>query len=215
MSNPTGESLPGVSELPGPSRLSFHQMPPTYQTILDIAARVLLILAGVTGAICIMDWAIRARHINPFSAVARFFRRFIDPMLKPLETVIVRRGGMPTQAPFYAFMVVIVGGIALLYLLRFGMAMALRIRVGISSPSLFGLMVLGWAFDFLILALFVRVISSFLPVSPFSRWVRWSYISTEWFMAPLRRIIPPFGQIDFSPIVAYILLRVVAGILGV
>jgi YggT family protein len=190
-------------------------MPPSYQAILDIASRVLLILAGVTAAICIMDWAIRARHINPFSPIARFFRRFIDPLLKPLETMIVRRGGMPTQAPFYAFMVVIVGGLALLYLLRFGMAMALRIRVGVSSPAQFGLMVLGWAFDFLILALIVRVISSFLPVSPYSKWIRWSDVSTEWFMAPLRRIIPPFGQIDFTPLVAYILLRVVAGILGV
>ena len=162
-----------------------------------------------------MDWAIRARHISPFSPVARFFRRWIDPLLKPLETMIVRRGGMPQQAPFYAFMVVIVGGIALLYLLRFGIALSLRIQVGLSSPDRFGLMLLGWAFDFLILALFVRVISSFLPISPFSKWVRWSYVSTEWFMAPLRRIIPPFGQIDFTPIVAYILLRIVSGILGV
>jgi YggT family protein len=162
-----------------------------------------------------MDWAIRARHINPFSPVARFFRRFIDPLLKPMETMIVRRGGMPTQAPFYAFMVVIVGGLALLYLLRFGMAMALRVRVGVSSPGQFALMVLGWAFDFLLVALLVRVVSSFLPVSPYSKWVRWSYISTEWFMAPLRRIIPTFGQIDFTPLVAYILIRVVASILGV
>jgi uncharacterized protein YggT (Ycf19 family) len=40
-------------------------------------------------------------------------------------------------------------------------------------------------------------------------------VSTEWFMAPLRRIIPPFGQIDFSPIVAYILIRIAAWVLGV
>ena len=190
-------------------------MPPAYQAVLDIASRILLGLAIFAGAICLIDWAIRTRRINPFSAIARFFRRFIDPLLKPIETMIVRRGGLPQQAPFYAFMVVIVGGIALLYLMRFAIAIALRVQVGLSSPSQFGLMLLGWAFDFLILALFVRVISSFLPVSPYSKWVRWSYASTEWFMAPLRRIIPPFGQIDFSPIVAYILIRVVAGILGV
>jgi YggT family protein len=190
-------------------------MPETYQTILDLASRILLGLALLTAAICVLDWAIRARHINPFSPIARFFRRWIDPLLKPLETMIVRRGGMPQQAPFYAFMVVIVGGIGLLYLLRFGVVLALRIQVGLSSPSQFGLMLLGWAFDFLILALFVRVISSYLPVSPYSKWIRWSYVSTEWFMAPLRRIIPPFGQIDFSPIVAYILIRVAAWVLGV
>jgi YggT family protein len=190
-------------------------MPPTYQAFLDIASRILLGLALFTGAVCIMDWAIRARHISPFSPVSRFFRRFVDPLLKPMETVIVRRGGMPQQAPFYAFMFVIVGGLGLLYLLRFAVALALRIQIGLSSPAQFSLMVLGWAFDFLILALFVRVISSYLPISPFSKWVRWSHVSTEWFMGPLRRVIPPFGQIDFSPIVAYILIRVVAGIVGV
>jgi YggT family protein len=120
---------------------------------------------------------------------------------------------LPQQAPFYAFMVVIVGGIAVLYLLRFGMAISRSIAVGVSSPDRFGLMLIGWALNFLIVALFVRVISSFLPVSPYSKWVRWPYVTTEWFMAPLRRIIPPFGQLDFTPIVAYILLRIVSGIL--
>lgn len=190
-------------------------MPESYQTVLDLASRVLLILAVVAGVICLVDWAIRARHINPFNPIARFFRKFIDPLLRPLETVIVRRGGQPQQAPFYAFMAVIVGGIALLYLMRFVVSLILQVQVGLSSPGRFGLMLVGWALNFLILALFVRVISSWLPISPYSRWVRWSYVSTEWFMAPLRRIVPPFGQIDLSPIVAYLLLRVVGSILGV
>ena len=190
-------------------------MPGTYAVILDIANKTLLALAAVVGVLCIVDWAIRTRRVSPFSPIARFFRRFIDPMLKPMETMIVRRGGMPQNAPFFAFMVVIVGGIALLYLIRFVMSLILRVQVGASSPGRFALMLVGWALDFLVLALFVRVISSFLPISPFSKWVRWSYVSTEWFMAPLRRIIPPFGQIDFSPLVAYFLLKIVGGILGV
>ena len=37
----------------------------------------------------------------------------------------------------------------------------------------------------------------------------------EWLLAPLRRVIPPLGAIDVTPIVAYILLMVVAGILHV
>jgi YggT family protein len=178
-------------------------------------ASVLLGLAIVAGAICLVDWAIRARQLNPFGPTARFFRRFVDPLLKPLETMIVRRGGLPQQAPFYAFMAVIVGGIGLLYLAKFIVAILLQVQVGASSPGRFALMLVGWALDFLILALFVRVVSSFLPISPFSRWVRWAYVSTEWFMSPLRRLIPPFGQIDFTPIVAYILLRVVESFLGV
>jgi YggT family protein len=190
-------------------------MSPAFQTVLDLSSRILLALAVVAGIICLVDWAIRARRISPFSPIARFFRRWIDPLLKPMETIIVRRGGQPQQAPFYAFMAVIVGGIALLYLLRFFGALYVQARVGVTSPGRFGWMLVGWALDFLVLALIVRVVSSWLPVSPYSKWIRWSYVSTEWFMGPLRRIIPPWGQIDLSPLVAYVLLRIVGGILRV
>ena len=195
--------------------LSFLPMPETYTSVLDVVNKVLLGLALVAGSICLVDWAIRTRQLNPFGPTARFFRRWVDPLLKPMETMIVRRGGLPQQAPFYAFMAVIVGGLAFIYLFRFVVGLYLRAQVGISSPTQFVMMLVGWALNFLILALVVRVFSSFLPISPFSKWVRWAYVSTEWFMAPLRRLIPPFGQIDFTPLVAYLLLRFVASVLSV
>jgi uncharacterized protein YggT (Ycf19 family) len=34
-------------------------------------------------------------------------------------------------------------------------------------------------------------------------------------MAPLRRIIPPFGQLDITPLAAYFLIWIVRGILRV
>jgi YggT family protein len=36
--------------------------------------------------------------------------------------------------------------------------------------------------------------------------VRWSFTFTEWFLVPLRRIIPPLGMIDITPFVAYLAL---------
>ena len=42
--------------------------------------------------------------------------------------------------------------------------------------------------------------------------------STDWYLAPFRRIIPPIGMIDISPIAAifvlYILRNVVGSLLG-
>ena len=190
-------------------------MPESYATAFDIVSKALLVLAAIAGAICLLDWAIRTRRIGPFSWLARFFRRWVDPLLAPIERVIVRRGGLPQQAPFYAFMVVIVGGILLLYLLRFIVALLLQVRVGLSSPDRFFFMLLGWGFDFLTIALIVRVESSWLPVSPYSKWIRCSYVSMLWFLSPLRRIIPPLGQIDLSPIVAYFLIQIVATLLHV
>src|SRR3954468_16608443 len=80
-------------------------MAETFESIRDVVARGLLVLALLAGGIALIDWAIRTRRINPFNPVARFFRRWIDPLLTPLETMLTRRGGQPQHAPFFAFMI--------------------------------------------------------------------------------------------------------------
>jgi YggT family protein len=37
--------------------------------------------------------------------------------------------------------------------------------------------------------------------------VRWSYRLTEPILGPLRRVLPPLGMFDLSPIVAWLLLE--------
>jgi YggT family protein len=73
-------------------------------------------------------------------------------------------------------------------------------------------LIVQWAFIALEIALFVRVLSTWVSISPSSRWVRWSYVLTEWMLRPLRRVLPPVGgAIDISPIVAYIGIWLVSG----
>jgi YggT family protein len=57
------------------------------------------------------------------------------------------------------------------------------------------------------------VISSWLPISPYSPWVRWSYQLSEPVLQPLRRIVPVLGGLDITPIVAYILLNIIESLL--
>jgi YggT family protein len=189
-------------------------MPFAYSSFLDIVAKVFLVLGVIAGAVCVIDWAIRTRKIGPFSAVARFFRRTVDPLLRPVEEKVVRYGGQPAAAPLWTFLGVVVAGILILQVLGVIGSLLTQISVGISSPRLLVGMIAGWAIRFVTLALIVRVISTWLPVSPYSKWIRWSYVSTEWLLAPLRRVIPPFGAFDVTPIVAYLLLVIVGGILG-
>jgi len=56
------------------------------------------------------------------------------------------------------------------------------------------------------LALFIRVIASWLGVSPYSRPMRIIHGLTDWLLGPLRRVIPPFGMFDLTPLVAYLML---------
>ena len=52
------------------------------------------------------------------------------------------------------------------------------------------------------------MISSWLRISPYSRWVRWAFALSEPIMRPLRGVIPPLGMIDVTPIAAYFVLWV-------
>jgi YggT family protein len=165
-------------------------------------------LAALTAIVAVVSWAARTRRINPFNPVARFFRTNIDPLMRPVENRVVRAGGQPANAPWWALVFVVVGGLLLIVFLEFVLGQVMQVYAAASSGgrSMFVLLV-SWTFAVLQIALLVRVISSWFGMSPYSPWIRWSFALTEWMLAPLRQIIPLLGMIDITPIVAYFLLR--------
>jgi YggT family protein len=68
--------------------------------------------------------------------------------------------------------------------------------------------IVGLAFDLYTLILLARVLVSWFQVDPYNPLVQWLYRLTEPVLAPIRRLLPPAGAIDFSPIVAFILIIV-------
>lgn len=56
------------------------------------------------------------------------------------------------------------------------------------------------------LALLLRVVFSWINANPYNAVVRLVYGITEPFLAPLRRLIPPIGGLDFTPVVALLIL---------
>ena len=182
--------------------------------VIQVLRGALLSIAVVFGVICILDWAVRTRKISPFNAVARFCRATVDPFIAPIERKVVRAGGTPASAPLWALVAVVVGGILLLSFLDFITIQVARSIIASQSGAagIFHLLV-SWTFTILKIALIVRVISSWLPISPFSRWVRWSYQLSEPILAPLRRIVPNLGGLDITPILAYFLLSLTESLL--
>ena len=182
--------------------------------VLAILRTVLLSVAVVFGVICVLDWAVRTRKISPFNAVARFCRSTVDPIIAPIERRVVRAGGTPASAALWALVAVVVGGILLLTLLDIIRLEVVRSIIASQegSAGIFHLLV-SWTFTILKAAIVVRVISSWLPISPYSAWVRWSYQLSEPVLQPLRRIVPVLGGLDITPIVAYILLNIVESLL--
>jgi YggT family protein len=67
--------------------------------------------------------------------------------------------------------------------------------------------------DAFTLAIFLRTILSWIAPASTNTLVYILYKVTEPILAPLRRIIPRIGMLDFSPLVAIILLQLIAFLL--
>lgn len=183
--------------------------------ILPLVKTAFFWLAVAAAIICAVDWLVRTRRISPFNPVARFFRTSIDPLMAPVERSVVRAGGMPTSAPWWTLVAIVVIGILVINLLQFlvGQAASFRYATEHGAGGIARLLI-SWTINLLQLALLVRVLSTWLRVSPYSRWVYWSYQLTEPILRPLRQVIPPIGPgIDITPIAAYFLLSLVGGLI--
>lgn len=55
--------------------------------------------------------------------------------------------------------------------------------------------------------IFIRIILSWVRVNPYQPVIRFIYETTEPVLGLFRRIIPPVGMIDFSPIAAFFALE--------
>lgn len=181
-------------------------------TALGLIRLALLLIAAVLALFCLLDWAVRTRRVNVFGGAARFARSKIDPMIAPIERRVVNAGGNPASAPLWALAAVVIGGILVVSLLDFLRAEIYGLMFAVQSgPRGILRLIVSWLFDFLRIALLVRVVSSWLPISPNSKWIRWSYAVSEPILKPLRQVIPNLGMIDITPILAYFLIGFIQG----
>lgn len=185
--------------------------------VLVAVVRWLVVGALVYAAVvALTHWAVRSKKLTPFGAWPRTVRRLSDPVLHPIERRLVRAGGMPQSAPYWLLAIVVIGGLLLVSLVNWGIGFVYSLgTLAGADPRVWLLTLLSWTFTILRFALLVRVIASWFGVSLYSKWMRPVVFLTEWILEPLRRVLPPFGPLDLSPLVAYFILwiaeRVIIG----
>jgi YggT family protein len=181
--------------------------------VLDIAVRSIVLLAlAFAATVALTHWAVRSRRIDPFGTWPRLVRRISDPILLPLERRVIRAGGSPQNAPLWLLGLVIGCGLLLLSLTQWliGTAAGL-VLLAHGGPRVWLRVLVSAAFTILMAAILIRVIGSWLGIGEYRKWMRPVYALTNWLIDPIRRILPPVGIFDFSPMVAWLLLYVVRG----
>jgi YggT family protein len=184
-----------------------------FLAVLYLAVRTLVVAALLfASVVALTHWAVRSKRLNAFGRWPRFVRRVSDPVLQPVEQRILRAGGNPQNAPLWLLGIVIAGGLILMSLTAWLIEAVVRVQwMAQSGPRMWIESLVGLLFTILMAAILIRVIGSWLGIGPYRKWMRPFYLATDWLIDPIRRILPPLGMIDFSPMVAWLVLYVVRG----
>jgi len=181
---------------------------------------LLLLRYAVFGAFClaclvaVASWLVRTKRVSPFSALGRVMRRFSDPVLRPVEVRVVGWGGRPGAAEWWLVIGVAVAGALLISFAQWLIGAFWNVESAWhAGPRSLLSLLLDAVYAILVVALIVRVIGSWFGAFRHSRWAGPAYRLTDWIVEPLRRVLPPFGPVDWSPLAAWLALWMVRALI--
>jgi len=179
----------------------FHEGEAVLYSIVGLIVDTVAVLLG--GIMLLRFW-MQAVRVRPPYSLGHFMYQLSDWLVQPLRKLIPGRGGYDWASLIGTYLVALAA-----------MAIELALMMGLNIQMLLVLSlvrVLQWAVYGFMGLLLIEVIFSWVnPQAPLAPVVR---ALNEPLMRPLRRIIPPLGGIDLSPLVAFILLQIALRLIG-
>ena len=168
----------------------------------NIASAIVFIVNAVTSLYLLvlllrfwMPW-LRADFRNP---LAQGILRLTSPIVIPVRRIVPSFGRLDTATVLVAFIIQYLS--VLLLLLIMGQAAAIPV---IALTAIVKLVVLS--INLFVYAIFLRIILSWISQGGYNPATAIIATLTEPVLRPFRRLIPPLGGFDISPIFAIILL---------
>jgi len=182
---------------------------------LQVALRYFVFAAfAVSVLVALASWLVRTRRISPFGALGRTLRTASDPLIRPIEARLVRAGGNPVHAGWWLVVAVAVAGVLLITLWNWLVDTAVSVVAAYAGgPRAAIALAVDVVYRIIVVALWVRVLAGWFGYFRYSRWVRPAYALTDWLVEPIRRVLPPAGGFDWSPLAALLALWVLKRVL--
>jgi YggT family protein len=143
---------------------------------------------------------VRADFYNPIS---QFLVKVTNPLVIPLRRLIPGLGGLDLASALLALLLQMAGIVVLLLI------------NGLGPPGIFTLVmwsalgVIGLLVNIYFFALLGMIILSWVAAGSRHPAIYLLHQITEPVMAPFRKVLPPLGGMDFSPILVFILINIV------
>ena len=167
-------------------------------------ATIILVVIALMLARLILNKA----DLNPFSRPVIMVRRWTDPMVNPVRRPIVQMGFSPNVAPLVVILIaILLGYFASQFIgkVLFTVAGLIASVLARAPIAFIGFLIYG-TLAMYTLMIFARIILSW-GVGSHNRLLHFLIRMTEPLLGPFRRIIPPLGMIDISPIIVLFLLN--------
>ena len=179
-----------------------------FSTLLYFISMAIVGLIVAAIILMLLRLALNFADLNPFSRPVLLVRNLTDPFINPIRRALLGFGFSPNMAPLVTILIVILVGYLTLQLAG-DVLMTLNgivVFAQLGRPiALVGALLYGFLAIYSMLIL-IRIIFSWGMVglsNPVMRFLVWA---TDPLLLPLRRIIPPLGFFDISPIVAFLLI---------
>lgn len=169
-----------------------------------------IVIAFITGTIILVLLRLIANYtdLNPFTWSALTIRRLTDPLITPVRRALVGFRVDPKYAPLVTILIAILlgwFGLQLLATLANTLAGVLFSAQELAIVAIIGYVLYGLLAVYT-LFIFIRIVFAWAMLGYSNRLMRFLVNVTEPLLGPLRRLIPPLGMFDISPIVAFIIL---------
>jgi YggT family protein len=165
--------------------------------VLTILQLIVDTVAGVIGGVLLLRFWMQVTRVRPPASVAQFTFTLTDWLVRPLRRVLPGVGGYDWASLIGAFLIVLLASSVMLLAGMSGQGVVLYALFRFLNWIIYGFMGL------LIIEVIFSWINPHAPLAPFV------HALNDPLLRPIRRVVPPVGGIDFSVLVALILLQIV------
>ena len=170
---------------------------------------IIILFLKMLSLLFLLRFLLPLAKVDYFNPVSQITVRYTDFILKPIRPLFSTVNGFDTGAIFIAFILYVL----LIYLKLNYISWPIDNNIlFIFQKALFGILLM--IVDLYFYALILSVILSWLapdPNNPIAIAVN-QFINP--LLSPIQKVIPPFGMLDFSPIVLFILINIAQNYLG-
>jgi len=168
----------------------------------EITIYLLQTAIGLYLLIMLMRFILQLVLADFYNPISQFLVRATNPIVVPLRRVLPARGRFDAASLVLAVLIQLIGIVALLFMNGLTLP-GVSLLIAWSVVSVAGLLVKIYFF-----ALLGMIILSWIAPGSGNPAVYLLFQITEPVMAPVRRVLPPMGGLDFSPILVFILINV-------